>query len=101
LYNYLYSNGFKVDNETLNHVIKYRNCRITPGLIRKNIAEQEEKERLLEIQEAEEVEAEKESIALAEEIAAENEYYENQMKDMDKYYDSKDSGPKYSDDYYH
>ena len=101
LYNYLYTNGFKVDNETLNHVIKYRNCRITPGLIRKNIAEQEEKERLLEIQEAEEVEAEKESIALAEEIAAENEYYENQMKDMDKYYDSKDSGPKYSDDYYH
>jgi hypothetical protein len=42
LYNYLYSNGFKVDNETLNHVIKHRNRRITPGLVRKNIAEQEQ-----------------------------------------------------------
>ena len=42
LYNYLYSNGFKVDNEILNHVIKYRNRKITPGLVRKNIAEQEQ-----------------------------------------------------------
>ena len=101
LYNYLYSNGFKVDNEILNHVIKYRNRRITPGLVRKNIAEQEENERLLEIQEAEEAAAEEESRAMAEEIAAENEYYENQMKDIDRYYDSKDNGPKYSDDYYY
>jgi hypothetical protein len=42
LYNYLYNNGFKVDNETLNHVIKYRNRKITPGLVRKHIAEQEQ-----------------------------------------------------------
>ena len=42
LYNYLYCNGFKVDNETLNHVIKYRNRKITPGLVRKHIAEQEQ-----------------------------------------------------------
>ena len=101
LYNYLYKKGFKVDNEILSHVIKYRNRRITPGLVRKNIAEQEENERLLEIQEAAEAAAEEESRAMAEEIAAENEYYENQMKDIDRYYDSKDSGPKYSDDYYH
>ena len=85
----------------MSHVIKYRNRRITPGLVRKNIAEQEENERLLEIQEAAEAAAEEESRAMAEEIAAENEYYENQMKDIDRYYDSKDSGPKYSDDYYH
>jgi hypothetical protein len=44
LYNYLYSNGLKVDNETLNHVIKYRNCRITPGLVRKDIYKQEQQE---------------------------------------------------------
>ena len=55
----------------------------------------------MEIQEAAEAAAEEESRAMAEEIAAENEYYENQMKDIDRYYDSKDSGPKYSDDYYH
>jgi hypothetical protein len=42
LYNYLYSNGFKVDNETLTYVIKHRNCRITPGLVRKHIAEEEQ-----------------------------------------------------------
>lgn len=42
LYNYLYNNGFKVDNEILNHVIKHRNRRITPGLVRKHIAEQEQ-----------------------------------------------------------
>jgi hypothetical protein len=42
LYNYLYSNGFKVDNETLTHVIKHRNRKITPGLVRKHISEQEE-----------------------------------------------------------
>jgi len=101
LYSYLYKNGFKVDNEILNHVIKHRNNRITPGLIRNHIAEQEENERLLEIQEAVDAVAEEESRALAEEIAAENEYYEKQMEDIDRYYESKDNGPKYSDDDYY
>jgi hypothetical protein len=29
-----------------------------------------------------------------------NEYYEKQMAYIDRYYDSKDYGPNYSDDYY-
>lgn len=39
LYNYLYTNGFKVDNEILNNVTKYRRHRITPALIKKHISE--------------------------------------------------------------
>lgn len=39
LYNYLYTNGFKVDNEMLNNVTKYRRHRITPALIKKHISE--------------------------------------------------------------
>ena len=72
----------------------------SPGLVRKNIAEQEDNERLLEIQEAEDAAADEESRAQAEQIAAENEYYEKQIADIDRYYDSKDYGPKYSDDKY-
>jgi len=39
LYNYLYTNGFKVDNELLNSVTKYRRHRITPALVKKHISE--------------------------------------------------------------
>ena len=39
LYNYLYSNGFKVDNEILRYVTKNRKLRITPALIKKHINE--------------------------------------------------------------
>jgi len=39
LYNYLYSNGFKVDNEILTHVTKYRRHRITPALVKKHMNE--------------------------------------------------------------
>ena len=39
LYNYLYINGFKVDNEILSHVTKYRRHRITPALVEKHIKE--------------------------------------------------------------
>ena len=39
LYNYLYINGFKVDDYILRHVVKYRRHRITPALVKKHISE--------------------------------------------------------------
>ena len=71
------------------------------GLVKKHIEDQEENERLLQIQYNKEAADEEESRAIAEENAAEMEDYENQMADIDRYYDSKDDGPKYSDDYYY
>jgi hypothetical protein len=44
LYEYLYKNGFKVDEEILRIAIKYRRLRITPGLVRKHIADIEKQE---------------------------------------------------------
>lgn len=71
------------------------------GLVKKHIEDQEENERLLQIQYNKEAADEEDSRAIAEENAAEMEDYENQMADIDRYYDSKDDGPKYSDDYYY
>ncbi len=39
LYNYLYSNGFKVDSDILRYVTKNRKLRITPALVKKHINE--------------------------------------------------------------
>ena len=71
------------------------------GLVKKHIEDQEENERLLQIQYAKEASDEEESRAIAEETAGEIEYYEKQRADIDRYYASKDYGPKYSDDYYY
>ena len=71
------------------------------GLVKKLLDDQEENERLLQIQYIKEAADEEESRAIAEETAAEMEDYEKQMADIDRYYDSKDYGSKYSDDYYY
>ena len=39
LYNYLYSNGLKVDNDILRYVTKNRKLKITPALVKKHINE--------------------------------------------------------------
>lgn len=44
LYNYLYKNGFAVDEDILRIAIKYRRLRITPGLVRKHLLEAENQE---------------------------------------------------------
>lgn len=44
LYNYLYKNGFAVNEDILRIAIKYRRLRITPGLVRKHLAETDNQE---------------------------------------------------------
>ena len=44
LYNYLYSNGVLVDNVILQTVVRMRHHRITPGLVKKHLREQYERQ---------------------------------------------------------
>jgi hypothetical protein len=44
LYNYLYTNGFLVDNIILQAVTRMRLYKITPGLVKKHISDQTERE---------------------------------------------------------